>query len=153
MNKNFDFIFHLKCKKLQIINISFADDLILFSKDDTTSVNMIMKVFHMFSDSIGLYVNPAKSNVFFSNVGSDVKQEILKATCFEERALPLKYLGIPLTSKKLSVNSRSILVESIVKRIRRWSSRLLSFAGRTRLIRSILIASSNYWIKVLPLNK
>lgn len=36
--KNYDFNFHPRCEKLQVINISFADDLMMFMHGDDISV-------------------------------------------------------------------------------------------------------------------
>jgi hypothetical protein len=43
------------------------------------------------------------------------------------------------------------LVDRIVDRIRNWSVKLLSHAGRLQLIRSVTFAVANYWMQCLPL--
>ncbi|XP_050919463.1 uncharacterized protein LOC127137006 [Lathyrus oleraceus] len=55
-----DFNFHSKCEKLKIINLSFADDLLLFSRGDTKSVDLMMENFDEFSKATCLVVNPHK---------------------------------------------------------------------------------------------
>lgn len=39
------FNFHLKCEKMSIINLSFADDMLLFSRRDSKYVEMVMHAF------------------------------------------------------------------------------------------------------------
>lgn len=46
LNQNSNFP---RCEKLCIINISFADDLIMFTRGDRLSVSIMMKVFNDFS--------------------------------------------------------------------------------------------------------
>lgn len=62
MNHNFDF--HAKCEKLNLTNLCFADDLLLFTRGDLISVKLIIKAFEFFSKSIGLRVNPTKFFAF-----------------------------------------------------------------------------------------
>ncbi|XP_058768277.1 uncharacterized protein LOC131642001 [Vicia villosa] len=99
--KNFQY--HAKCEKIGIINLSFVDDHLLFVKGDITSVKMLMTWLQTFSDLTGLEVNPTKCKVYFGNVEEEAKQDIIRATTFENGELPFKYLGIPLTSKKINV--------------------------------------------------
>lgn len=148
-----NFSFHSKCEKMVIINLNFADHLFLFSRGDSQSVEMVMQAFEEFSKSTGLKVNPTKCKVFFGNVGSDEKRSIQGFTNFSEGALPFRYLGIPQTSRKLSVIHYMSLVEKILVRINQWSLRLLSFAGRIQLINSVLFALTNYWLQCQPLPK
>ncbi|XP_058766372.1 uncharacterized protein LOC131639971 [Vicia villosa] len=149
--KNFQY--HAKYEKIGIINLSFADDHLVFVKGDITFVKMLMTGLQTFSDSTGLEVNPAKCKVYFGYVEEEAKQDIIRATTFEEGELPFKYLGIPLTSKKITVQHCLGLIEKIVGRIMHRSFRLLSFAGRTQLIQSVLFSTSNYWIQSLPMPK
>lgn len=49
-----NFNYHSKCEKLDIINLSFADDLLLFAREDSISVNLLMGVFNRFTNSTDL---------------------------------------------------------------------------------------------------
>lgn len=98
-----DFNFHAKCEKLSIVNLSFADDLLLFARGDVKSVELLMNMFNQFSRSTGLRVNPAKRQTYSGSVPLEDKRCILEITGFGEGALPFRYLGVPLTSKKLYV--------------------------------------------------
>jgi hypothetical protein len=67
--------------------------------------------------------------------------------------LPFKYLGVPLSSRKLTVHQCRPLIDKIVAKIRHWTAKLLSYAGRLQLIRSVLFAVTTYWMQVFPLPK
>jgi hypothetical protein len=148
-----DFNFHSKCENLNIINLSFADDLLIFTRGDTKSVELIMAKIRDFSHSTGLHVNPSKCKIFYGGVEDNIKDQIKKITSFAEGSLPFRYLGIPLTSKKLSIHHYMPLVDRIVERIRNWSAKLLSHAGRLQLIASVTFAVANFWMQCLPLPK
>lgn len=108
------FNFHSKCEKLNIINLNFADDLLLFARGDKRSIQLIIDAFEDFFTSTGLRVNPTKCKVYFGNVADNTKQEIHDLTKYIEGLIPFKYPGVPLTSKKLFVNHCLILVEKLV---------------------------------------
>lgn len=64
---------------------------------------------------------------------------------------PFKYLGVPLTSKRLCISHNLSLIDKIVGIIKHWKSRLLSHAGRVQLIKSVSFAITNYWMQCFPL--
>lgn len=78
----------------------------------------MIDVVNKFTASTGLIVNPSKCKVFFSGVNDEIRQEIKSIIEFEEGTLPFKYLGVPLSCKKLQVIHYLPLVEKIVARIR-----------------------------------
>lgn len=82
LSKILDFNFHAKCEKLQIINVSFVDDLLLFARGDTKSINFLMNKMVEFSRATGLYVNPDKCKAYFGGVDSFVKIDIPNITFF-----------------------------------------------------------------------
>lgn len=94
-------------------------------------------------------INPSKSRVYFGSVSDSVKNSILQLTSYKEGTFPFRYLGVPVTSKKLSVIHYMPLVDKLVSRITHWSSRLLSYAGRLQLIKSVLYAITSYWMQCI----
>lgn len=127
---------------MHIVNLSFASDVLLFTRGDTKSLELVMKVFYDFSRSTGLTVNPTKSKAYYGGVEDSIKTKIQDLTSFAEGPIPFRYLEVPLTSKKKYIQQCMILVDKIVLRIRHW--RLLSFVGRLQLIRSVIFAITNY---------
>ncbi|XP_059315750.1 uncharacterized protein LOC132066458 [Lycium ferocissimum] len=62
------FKFHPKCARLGITHLSFADDLLLFSRGDLNSIAALHKAFFTFSQASGLQANLNKSSVYFGGV-------------------------------------------------------------------------------------
>lgn len=110
-----------------------------------------MRAFNNFTMSTGLRINPSKCNVFFEGVDAFTIQSIINLTNFAKGFLPLKYLGVSLTCKKLSINHYMHLIDKIVHRIRHWSNNLLSYAGHVQLIWSVTFAIVNYWMQCFPI--
>lgn len=67
--------------------------------------------------------------------------------------LPVRYLGVPLVTRKLSETDCQPLVDKIQAMVRHWSANSLSFAGRLQRIRAVLFSISNYWCRQLILPK
>ncbi|XP_019414158.1 PREDICTED: uncharacterized protein LOC109325965 [Lupinus angustifolius] len=99
-----DFNFHPKCEQLEITNLCFADDLLLFTKGDQKIVALIMDKVNKFSNSTCLKASHAKYKVYLGGVDKQTQKSILHATGFTMGSLPFKYLGVPLASKKLTVD-------------------------------------------------
>ncbi len=67
--------------------------------------------------------------------------------------LPVRYLGVPLISGKLSVRDCDLLISKITAKISGWRVATLSYAGRLQLVSSVLSTMSQYWMNVLLLPK
>ncbi|KAL0556476.1 hypothetical protein IC582_004990 [Cucumis melo] len=65
--------------------------------------------------------------------------------------LPVRYLGLPLLAGRLCSNDYAPLIHRITSRIRSWTTRVLSFAGRLQLVRFVLRSLQVYWASVFVL--
>ncbi|KAL0302724.1 UNVERIFIED_CONTAM: putative ribonuclease H protein [Sesamum calycinum] len=125
------FQYHWKCKELGLLNLCFADDVLIFC----------------------LKVNPAKSQVILSRSVQNQRQQILEHLGFHEGSLPIKYLGIPLTSSRLTIADCRPLLDKVDTRLAGWNNLNLSYAGRLQLIKSVLSTLHTYWASVFILPK
>lgn len=64
----------------------------------------------------------------------DAKHNVENLFGFKEGTLPIKYLGVPLISTRLTTGDCRPLIDKIPKRVESWTSRRLSYAGRLQLI-------------------
>ncbi|CAK8536510.1 unnamed protein product [Lathyrus sativus] len=144
LNRIPNFNFHAKCEKHQIINIAFADHLLLFDRGDCKYVELLMEKMRAFSNATGLFMNPCKCKAYFGGVHPEVKNQIICIIGFVVGDLPFRYLDVPLTSRKLAVHNCMGLVDIIIKRIRHGSLKLLSYACRVQLINNTLSAMTSY---------
>ncbi|XP_074288167.1 uncharacterized protein LOC141613332 [Silene latifolia] len=75
-------------------------------------------------------------------------EDIVKVSGFRIGTLPFKYLGVPISSKKLSKFEGHKLIERIVHRIRSLGARQLSYAGRLVLVKTVLSSLHSYWASI-----
>ncbi|XP_062103970.1 uncharacterized protein LOC133815103 [Humulus lupulus] len=94
------FRFHPMCKSLKLINLCFADDLILFCKGTHSAVFSLKVALDDFSSATGLTINSAKSQIFFGRVSSTVRTFISQEMNLMVGSFPLKYLGVPMRPTK-----------------------------------------------------
>ncbi|KAL0336501.1 UNVERIFIED_CONTAM: Retrovirus-related Pol polyprotein from type-2 retrotransposable element R2DM [Sesamum radiatum] len=87
---NSDFNFHLKCEKLKITHLLFADDLMLFSRRELPSIHILMECLEEFRDVSGLAVNTVKSNIFMAGIQDDILDEALAMTEFARSHMPVR---------------------------------------------------------------
>lgn len=62
--------------------------------------------------------------------------------------LPFKYLGVPLSTKKLSTLQWYPLIEKIISKISTWTAKKLTYAGRVQLVQSVLFGVQSYWTQL-----
>ncbi|GJZ80916.1 RNA-directed DNA polymerase, eukaryota, reverse transcriptase zinc-binding domain protein [Tanacetum coccineum] len=138
------FKYHYGCKELKLTHLCFADDLLMLCNGDVDSLKVMKKSLEEFSKVSGLFPNHSKSTIFFGSMLENKKQELLEIMPFKYGKLPMKYLGVPLLSKRLWVNDCKCLIEFVERRIKCWRNRVLSYAGRIQLIASVLASMQNY---------
>ncbi|XP_070050256.1 uncharacterized protein [Nicotiana tomentosiformis] len=125
----------------------------LVPKGDKESVQLINNCFKTFSEASGLIANPTKSSVYCGGVNPVLQQQLLDILGFLKGELPFRYLGVPLSSKRLAITQCQPPLEKILGRITGWTTKFLSYAGRVMLIKSILFSIQTFWSQVFVLPK
>ncbi|GKB30917.1 RNA-directed DNA polymerase, eukaryota, reverse transcriptase zinc-binding domain protein, partial [Tanacetum coccineum] len=148
IEKDPNFQYHFGCKQIKLAHVCFADDLLVICHGDTKSIRVIQKALDEFSKCSGFLPNNAKSTVFFGSLNDNEKQEILNILPFEAGKLPVRYLGVPLIAKRLSVKECGSLLDKIKSKVKNWKNRSLSYAGRLQLIAAVLESLHVYWASV-----
>jgi hypothetical protein len=143
---------HWRCKPTNITHVCFADDLMLFCHADIGSIGVLRSSLDSFTKLSGLTINFAKSSMYLSGIDEGMQHTITNWIGIEQRTLPVRYLGIPLISTRLTNTNCIPLLERITSRIKLWTSSSLTYAGRLQLIKSILFSIQVYWssIFILP---
>ena len=91
--------------------------------------------------------------MFLAGIEDSVKPTILGMTGFSLGSLPMKYLGVPLISSKLSHSDCQPFLDKIMARIQSWTCSCLSFVGRLQLISSVLYSIQTYWCTIFIIPK
>ncbi|GJS52904.1 RNA-directed DNA polymerase, eukaryota, reverse transcriptase zinc-binding domain protein [Tanacetum coccineum] len=79
--------------------------------------------------------------------------KVIKKSLDEFSKFPMKYIGVPLLAKSLSVKDCRKLINNVESRIKCWKNKLLSYAGRIQLIASLLSTMQSYWASVYMIPK
>lgn len=144
--------YHPKASDLSISHLMFADDVMIFFDGGSSSLHGICETLDDFASWSGLRVNKDKSQLF--NAGLDmVETNAAAAYGFPIGTLPIRYLGLPLMSRKLRIAEYDPLLEKISTRFRSWVNKSLSFAGRVQLISSVIFGYINFWMSTFLLPK
>lgn len=137
--------FHPHCKDVSLSHLSFADDIVVFTDGTAESLQGTLQVFERFAAISGLRINIAKSTVFAAGRGKNELQNAAATVGLSVSALPIKYLGLPLTTKIMTRSDYEPLVTKIRSRLLSWMSKALSYAGRLILIKSVIASITNFW--------
>lgn len=129
----------------------YADDALLFFKPDPNQAQAIRLTLLVFQQVSGLATNLEKSELLTMNTTQENK--IATATVLNCRLteLPVIYLGIPLSDKRLPKSAYVDLLHRLSKRLGGWAARFLSIAGRLTLLNSILSSLPIHFMSVLKL--
>ncbi|XP_058783389.1 uncharacterized protein LOC131658071 [Vicia villosa] len=111
-----------------MVELEYNKEFKYHPRGDVNSVQVMMQAFNRFYEETGLIANPEKFKVFFGGTCLEDQQAIRETTGFVEGKLPIRYLGVPLASRKF-------------------------YAGRQQLVQSVLMAISGYWVNVFPIPK
>ncbi|XP_062074967.1 uncharacterized protein LOC133778975 [Humulus lupulus] len=108
-----EFRFHPLCKRLELVNLCFADDLIIFCKGSFRSVQILHASFTKFSPDSGLIANLSKSHIYFGGVPLAEKKRIMECFHIEEGSSPLKYPGVLLRPTKWKAEECGLIIKKV----------------------------------------
>ncbi|XP_062103465.1 uncharacterized protein LOC133814533 [Humulus lupulus] len=107
------FRFHPMCKSLNLVNLCFADDLLIFSKANHQSVQILHSAFAEFTLTSGLSINHSKSRIYFGGLSDVAKESVLSYINLHEGPFPLKYHGVPLRPTKCKASEFEVILKKI----------------------------------------
>lgn len=148
-----DFKYHAGCEGLRLNHLAFADDVLLFFRGDFVSICWMLQGLKLFSQTSGLFPNASKTAIYCVGMRAEEVKRVTDISGFHVGQLPFTYLGIPIYAKRFPVNEGAKLMEKMTVRIKKWSVRMLSYAGRVVLVKAVLMAIHSYWSQIMILDK
>ncbi|KAG7558973.1 Endonuclease/exonuclease/phosphatase superfamily [Arabidopsis thaliana x Arabidopsis arenosa] len=146
-----DFIPHPLCQAPLITHLSFADDVLIFFDGAESSLEAVLNILDNFKGVSGLGLNKDKTALFLDGGNFQIVQDISARVGLQCGSFPVRYLGVPLTSKKLRKQDYQPLLDRISQRFQAWSVKMLSFAGRLQLIRTVIYSTITFWASIFLL--
>uniref|UniRef100_A0A453B123 Reverse transcriptase domain-containing protein n=1 Tax=Aegilops tauschii subsp. strangulata TaxID=200361 RepID=A0A453B123_AEGTS len=89
-----------------------------------------MQILASFGDATGLRVNLAKSSAVPISCSDIDLNHVLQGFGGATASLPIKYLGLPLTTGRTRLVHLQFILDRIRARLAGWKGRLLPLAGR-----------------------
>lgn len=121
--------YHPKTSGIKVSHLMFADDVMVFFDAGCSSLHGISEALDDFASWSGLEMNKDKTHLY--HVGLEqVEANQIAQFDYPIGSLPIRYLGLPLMSRKLRIAEYEPLLEKLRARFRVWAVKCLSFAGR-----------------------
>lgn len=133
-----------------ISHLLYADDVMIFVTASVPNAVVMVQIFQQLQHTVSLKLNQVKPKIYFSRFATQ-KGQILQILGMEEDFLPIKYLGVPLSTDYVHANDCASLLNKVCKQIERWDSGLLSTAGRAELIQSTIVPTVLYWLLIFQI--
>lgn len=132
----------------------FVDDLVIFCKVELEQARLLQSILNHFCDFSEHKISTKKSNIFFSE-GTDhgLADHISHLLGFHEVQDLGTNLGVPLLHDRVTNSTSSFIVEKVHCKLRSWTARELSIAGKVTLAQSILLSIPNYFMQSLRIPK
>lgn len=108
--------------------------MLLFCKGEFESRVLMLRGLKTFLIVSGLCKSASKSCIFSINIDTQVLENIKELTGYTTSALLFKYLGVPISAKKLSSMDCQGLLDKMTSRIKTWGTRNLSYVGWVKLV-------------------
>lgn len=101
-----------------------------FVGGDVKSAQLRYECFEQFSLAFEMVVNKNKSSILFGGVPLNVQASIIDLLGFSKGDLLVRYLGVPLCTRRLTTMHFQPLLNRILGRVTSWTTKLLSYVGR-----------------------
>lgn len=138
-------------RRVQITHLCFADDLMVFLDGSRRSIEETLLLFDEYAAVSGLVISQHKSTIFLAGVKQETKTTFATLFPFAQGELSVRYLGLPLLSKRMCNADYETLIDRIRMRMSSWTTRHLSYAGRQQLLKAVIIGIVIFWIQAFRL--
>lgn len=109
--------YHSKCASSKLTHLCFADDLLIFIDGSLSSVQNVLQVMREFELRSGLAVSVQKSSFFAFGLSQQELDTIKASTGMPQPSLPVRYLGVPLNTKKLTIHNCEVWIQQVKGRL------------------------------------
>ncbi|XP_039057416.1 uncharacterized protein LOC120200719 [Hibiscus syriacus] len=125
----------------------------MFSLSLNDVVLGVQSTLDKFYEHSGLKLNAQKTELYDCGLNMLDLEQIRLATGFRLGQLPMRYLRVPLVTRKLTGKDCEALLTKIKDKLRHWSNKNLSYGGMLQLVKTVLFSIFNYWSRQLVLPK
>ena len=123
----------------------YADDVALFIRPTPEDLSTIKEILRLFGEASGLRTNMQKSSIVPIRCTTEQLEVVSRVMPCEVIDFPCKYLGLPLSIRKLTKADLQPIVDKIADMLPGWKAALMSTAGRAVLVKAVLTAAPVYF--------
>jgi hypothetical protein len=125
---------------------------VLFLHPAAEDISLIMDILQVFGEAWGLHNNVQKSSIFPIRCTDNEKAVVQQFLPCELLDFPCRYLGLPLSLKKLSRDQLQPIIDKIADQLPGWKADLLTKPGRKILVQYVLTDMMIYLAMALNLS-
>jgi hypothetical protein len=96
-----------------------VDDVILFIRPTVQEAMAVKEILTIFAETLGLRTNLAKCSITLIFKGDDAMEQIINIKGCQVQLFPLKYLGLPLSTKPIPKAQFQLIVEAVARKFER----------------------------------
>jgi len=140
----------LVAPNLNISHLLFVDDVLIFCSGSRGDTRVLNEILDLFSKATGMEINAGKSTLSTHLLRPEEVALLKSFFPFISSGLDagLKYLGFSLKANLYLKRDWVWLIAKVEKRLKVWSHKWLSRAGRLVLVKSVLEAIPVYWMSL-----
>lgn len=105
------FSYHFKCKEAKLTHLCFADDLLIFVEGNQSAVQEVLDILQDFKEKSSLAISIPKTFFFSSGLSPAESSQISSTTGLAHALLSVRYLGVALCTRKLSMANCTNLIQ------------------------------------------
>lgn len=91
--------------------------------------------------------------MYFAGISEESSNSLCKVVGMQIGRLPVRYLGVPLITSRLSYKNCLPILEKIQAKVKNWAIKALSYRGRFQLVKSVFSGIHMYWSSIFILAK
>lgn len=134
----------------KVNHLAYADDTIIFSSSDATSLRLIMEVLSAYDVASGQLLNNAKSAIYLHHLTEEeVFLKVERITGIKRQNFPILYLGCPIFYARRNMEYYQSMIIMVMDKLQTWKGKLLSVGGRTVLIANVLQSMSMHLLSAV----
>jgi hypothetical protein len=131
----------------------YADDAVIFLAPEATDIANLKALLQNFGDVTGLMTNVEKSSVAPIRCDDIDLTSVLAGFPAMLTQFPIKYLGLPLSLKRLRRVDLQAYIDKAASRLNPWKAKFLNRAGCAALVKSVLTELPIFLLTAIKVDK
>jgi hypothetical protein len=129
----------------------YVDDVVMFLKPNAADITLVLDMLRLFRKASGLHTNVQKNSVLPIRCDDQTLATAKELLPCDFVDFPCKYLGLPLSIKKLIRSQIQSVIDKVASSLLGWMAELMNKVGRAVHVKFVMIAKIIYTAIALDL--